>query len=91
MLGYFQSKSPPKLDSQLKVTFSHGYDGRFIHQPGRATPTVPLNECIDKLVDYLGTGNLPLYGDTCPINGPAASSLGLDLAINWGRSRRLPQ
>ena len=50
---------------------------------------MPLNECIDKLVDYLGTGNLPLYGDTGPINGPAASSLGLDLAIiYWGRSRR---
>merc|ERR1712228_214538 len=37
--------------------------------------------CASKMVKYLETGELPLNGDVCPINGPAASALGSDVAV----------
>lgn len=37
-------------------------------------------ECNSILNDYLETGTLPANGHTCPINGPAANALALDVA-----------
>jgi len=38
-------------------------------------------ECTKKMAEYLETAKLPLNGDICPINGPAASALDLRTAM----------
>ena len=39
-----------------------------------------LSNCQSLLSTYLETGELPINGHTCPINGPAANSLKLEIA-----------
>ena len=54
------------LDDDSSVVFMGGGHGAY--------------ECNSILNDYLEKGELPTNGHTCPINGPAANALALDIA-----------
>jgi len=38
-------------------------------------------ECVQKLMNYIKTKELPHNGDTCPINGPAAGTMSMKTAV----------